>query len=476
MALRALSARLLLGTVLLGAVLASMGGPAAAAVQDPARSIAPKPDYLDACALSGLDDSIGCLGVTLDAIDAARAREHLGALDLPASFASLPFDEQMLLVLDEERTARHLRPVAAVAPALDRAAAQGAAVDDLAPAPGASFHAVELDALAGFYNALDIDYQWLYDDGPGSGTAGCGRSGDQGCWADRHIALASYTGGGALVLGAAEDPTGDTQTYDKGGPSMALVLAETTGAPEGGATWSSARSLEGGPTLRALAGPPSGESETGIADPPHTEPPQPDYTSICASSGIDDSPGCIAAVLAAINTARAKEGVKPMVLPAAFATLAIPEQLFVVINLERVDRGLAPFVGMSAGLDANAQKGADRANDPPSPSNDIGDDEEWAGGSVNGLDADYGWMYDDGRGSGNLDCPRSGGPGCWGHRHGILDNFGTVGAMVMGTAFDPTGDNAASGWAGGTSMAATLAAVLHPPSSYVYTWAESTAP
>jgi hypothetical protein len=95
---------------------------------------------------------------------------------------------------------------------------------------------------------------------------------------------------------------------------------------------------------------------------------------------------------------------------------------------------------------------------------------------VNGLDADYGWMYDDGRGSGNLDCPRSGGPGCWGHRHGILDNFGTVGAMVMGTAFDPTGDNAASGWAGGTSMAATLAAVLHPPSSYVYTWAEATAP
>jgi hypothetical protein len=42
--------------------------------------------------------------------------------------------------------------------------------------------------------------------------------------------------------------------------------------------------------------------------------------------------------------------------------------------------------------------------------------------------------------------------------------------MVMGAAFDPTGDNAASGWAGGTSMAITMVATLSPPASYVVSW------
>ena len=34
-----------------------------------------------------------------------------------------------------------------------------------------------------------------------------------------------------------------------------------------------------------------------------------------------------------------------MVLPADFARLTVPEQLFVAIDRERVDRGLAPFTG-----------------------------------------------------------------------------------------------------------------------------------
>ena len=92
-----------------------------------------------------------------------------------------------------------------------------------------------------------------------------------------------------------------------------------------------------------------------------------------------------------------------------------------------MDRGLPPFTGLTAGLNANAQRGADIANDPPDPGTDYDVvDTEWAGGSSNGLDAVYGWIYDDGIGSGNLDCPKGGGAGCWGHRHGILDNFGTV--------------------------------------------------
>jgi hypothetical protein len=237
-------------------------------------------------------------------------------------------------------------------------------------------------------------------------------------------------------------------------------------------SWSQAQAGLAGAILKPLRAAPSGVSATGIADPPHTEPANPDYDDSCAPSGLDDSPGCLAAILAAIDNARAAEGVKPMVLPAGFAGMSTAEQLFVVTNLERVDRGLPPFVGLTAQLDANSAKGAASANDPPNPSSTLGDDTEWSGGAVNGLDADYGWMYDDGRGSGNVDCPRTGGSGCWGHRHGILDNFGTVGTMVMGAAYDPHGDNAANGWAGGTSMATTLATQLDPPKSYVVTWAQ----
>ena len=115
-----------------------------------------------------------------------------------------------------------------------------------------------------------------------------------------------------------------------------------------------------------------------------------------------------------------------MVLPADFAQMSIPEQLFVAVNLERVDRGLPAFGGLTAALNRNAQKGADDANDPPDPGQayDL-DDAEWAGGSSNGLDAVYGWMYDDGFDSGNLDCLHRGAAGCWGHRKGILDDFGS---------------------------------------------------
>ena len=142
---------------------------------------------------------------------------------------------------------------------------------------------------------------------------------------------------------------------------------------------------------------PANASATHIADPPRTVPANPDFTQVCAPSGLDSSARCIQSALQAIDNARAAEGVKAMVLPTGFASLTVAQQLFVGVNLERVDRGLPPFTGLTAGLNANAQRGADIANDPPDPGTDYDVvDTEWAGGSSNGLDAVYGWMYDDG--------------------------------------------------------------------------------
>lgn len=470
---------LLIVAVLLVAALTDLAGagrtaarPAspAPAPADPAHSLPADPDYFQSCAISGIDNSPGCLQVALQAIDNARKKEGLGPLLLPADFARLPFGQQMLLVIDDERVARDLAPVVGLAPRLDKLAGQGADIDDLAPRPGAGYERVKRDAAAGFANTLDLDYQWLYDDGPGSGTSGCSAPRDPGCWADRNLVLAPYPKGARLLMGAAEDPTGDTQPQDKGGASMALVLAQATESQALSFNWYIARNTLRGATLVPLRSPPSGVSPTGIPDPRHTEPPVPDYLTRCSETHLDDSPTCLSAVLAAINHARAAEGVRPMVLPPDFARMGTAEQLFVVVNLERVDRGLPPFAGMTRAMDANAAVGADHADDPPDPRGVLGDDEEWAGGAVNALDADYGWMYNDGRGSGNLDCPRTGGPGCWDHRHGILDAFGTVGTMVLGAAYDPTGDRAGGGWAGGTSMAVTLAVQLAPPGKWVVTW------
>lgn len=440
-------------------------------IADPGRSIAnPSPDYVNACAPTGLDNSAWCDEVALEAIDNARAREDLGPMSLPSDFTTLPFAGQMLAVLDEERVARGLAPFEGTDATLDALAEVGAKVDDLPPSPGAGFRGVRRDFDDGFINALDLDFQWMYDDGPGSGTDGCGVATDPGCWADRHVVLARYRGGTA-VMGAAVDPSGDTNSDDLGGPSGAVVLAvATSGVPSLAYSWAEVEASSKAGLLKPLDGIPSGYSLTGIADPPHTE--HADYQAQCASTGLDDSKGCADAVLAAIDAARAREGVKPMTLPAGYFSLTVPEQLFVVVNLERVDRGLAPFAGISDAMDANAAQGADAGTDPPDPSGVVYDDELWSGGSVSALDSDYGWMYDDGRGSGNLDCPRTGGPGCWDHRNAILDDFGSAGYMVAGAAVDPTGDTAANGDPGGTSMALTLAVVTGDAPTYVFTWSQ----
>src|SRR5579859_2089719 len=91
---------------------------------------------------------------------------------------------------------------------------------------------------------------------------------------------------------------------------------------------------------------------------------------------------CVDSALADINAARAAEGVAPMVLPIDFTTLTVPQQLLVLANLERVNRGLAPIGGLSANLDSVAAGAAVQAADA-NPSQFNGDvfTSNWAGGT-----------------------------------------------------------------------------------------------
>lgn len=167
--------------------------------------------------------------------------------------------------------------------------------------------------------------------------------------------------------------------------------------------------------------------------------------------------------VANIDACRALEGVGPLVLPSNWADLTPVQQGFVLINLERVNRGMAPVVGLSASLDRLAAQAAAGQTDPSFPTGDfLGGGGIWAGASSI-LSADYLWMYDDGPNGfdSNMACPTAGAPGCWGHRDIILWNR-TGGTLVAGGG---------SSTAGGSGSFAYLVLAGYSTAGLTFTWA-----
>ena len=130
-----------------------------------------------------------------------------------------------------------------------------------------------------------------------------------------------------------------------------------------------------------------------------------------------------------INAALAREHARAIRLPTNWARLTIDEQLFVMADLERVARGLPPYVGLSPVLNRYAQAGAVAGRDPTAPRSGIdAAASNWAGGVVSAADADFGWVYLDGWGgspasTSNLDCTSPHAQGCWGHRDNVLGRY-----------------------------------------------------
>src|SRR5487761_2270183 len=81
----------------------------------------------------------------------------------------------------------------------------------------------------------------------------------------------------------------------------------------------------------------------------------------------DRSVACTNYVLRAINRARRLEGVGPMVLPSNWYRLSTQQQIFIVTDLERVDRGLAPYAETNAALNVIAGSAAPAQDDPSLP-------------------------------------------------------------------------------------------------------------
>lgn len=205
----------------------------------------------------------------------------------------------------------------------------------------------------------------------------------------------------------------------------------------GGARWAWRALVWGGLAILAALGllgagslPALAQSGAGLANPKANEPRTAAMAAACKGG---PGPTCEAAVVKAIDDARAAEGVGPMHLPSYYGSLTEAQQIFVLADLERVDRGLPGFPGLSSGLDHMAQAGATANNDPNGPSGATWGS-NWAGGEASALFADYDWMYDDGPGSPNLDCTKSDPSGCWAHRENILGDYGTEPSMGAGVA------------------------------------------
>lgn len=152
-------------------------------------------------------------------IDRARAAEGLPALAPPPDSAA-----GLLDLIDAERGARGLPPVAGLSPALDAAAASAAAArTDPRPTTDWSGHwgAVWGEAP----DLADVWFNWMYADGWGGSQKAtpnldCTRAAAPGCWAHRNILLGNYGPTPVAGLGLLRG---------SGGLSVAVVLTDGPG-------------------------------------------------------------------------------------------------------------------------------------------------------------------------------------------------------------------------------------------------------
>ncbi len=163
-----------------------------------------------------------------------------------------------------------------------------------------------------------------------------------------------------------------------------------------------------------------------------------------------------------LNAGRRSEALGPLVLPRNWSRLTIPEQTFVLTELERTARGLQPDTGLAADWNAAARAGADAGTDPTRPGRGAhgGFLSIWAGGQPNPIVAMADWIYDDGyfqdHTTPNIACSRATPSGCWGHRDAILRDTAATGCdrrCAVGAGYSANGFSAAGPGAGHESYA-----------------------
>jgi hypothetical protein len=297
------------------------------------------------------------------------------------------------------------------------------------------------------------------------------------------VGMASTASGNGYWLVASDGGIftfGDAQFFGStgGAPLSSPTAAVSTSYP-GTGYWTVTTNGEvsdfgGAPSLGSQVNPPSGSTTT--ADSLQNVAPNPNFLAACYPH--NTRPACMSQIEQATAAARATEALGPMSLPGNFGSLTPAEQLFVITDIERVDRGLPPFLGLVDALDTDAQNGAQGNADPvpnvtPAGMHVIAWGSNWAENG-NPMGSNYFWMYDDGPNSGNIDCTAPGQPGCWGHRVNILSlsDYQALygGTLLMGAAEAYGTFN--NQWA---SDATLMVLASGPVPTLRYTWAAAVA-
>ena len=153
-----------------------------------------------------------------------------------SQLAGLPFDEQVLTVVNEERIDRGLPPIDDITsrstPTRRPAPTPGPTRPSPPRSPAAGSHLGRLHLGRRAVIALEADYYWMYDDGySGASTTNalCTLSNPGECWGHRDIILHEYancpSGPPVLSMGAAYSPNGYS------GGSVAAIFASSCQAP-----------------------------------------------------------------------------------------------------------------------------------------------------------------------------------------------------------------------------------------------------
>ncbi len=201
------------------------------------------------------------------------------------------------------------------------------------------------------------------------------------------------------------------------------------------------------------------------------------FTGICSADG-NGSAACRNAELVNLLDAHVLEGLQVPKWPESFWRLPYDEQLFILADEERVDRNLAPVLGITGRADRSSRPGALHDRDPVARFSAQPQLLAWASNWASDLGtvaAEFDWMYNDGvstvRDQGNLDCPRSGAKGCWGHRENTLIQFPSAGprtALVFGGACVRDRQDSSN-----LSCGEIFELLARAPRSYLFTWTQA---
>ncbi|CAG4926711.1 hypothetical protein [Acidithrix sp. C25] len=178
---------------------------------NPATNVPPVPNYASPCLAN---NEATCLSDSIAAINNARASlEGLGPMVLPGDFASMSMDQQLFILINQERQARGLPLVLGLVSQLNSDAAVGANgfIDPIyrnESIPGATGVFGYTTLWSNDYSSPSSIYDWMYNDGLGSSNIDCSSVYSLGCWGHRDSILTTPPPGTSIVMGAASVTNG----------------------------------------------------------------------------------------------------------------------------------------------------------------------------------------------------------------------------------------------------------------------------